>query len=242
MAQEVSKPNLAPSMSSLEKSVGSADWSRWTQNRWLFYDYVRLNPAGTNVVQFFNTPLGQNDPVGLNTKSLEQTNLSEVRSFGRVNFLIKSIRVHIRIPPKARQVAGIVALPNYLAAGTVNPLAYAMEQLSRQGVLVISLGQKEYMDIPQPFIACPPAAGLDIHQVPSIGANLNGSWFQQAVDPNSLYIVKPEQLVEAGQTITAAINFDNANSPVLTNIITGGFTPIVELGLILDGFILRPVQ
>jgi len=233
---------MASSVSALERTAGSADWSRWTQNRWVFYDYVRLNPLGTNRIDFFNAPIGQLDPISATAKSLEQTNINEVRSFGRVSYLIKSIRTHIRIVPKVRQVAGILALPNYLAAGTVNPLAYAMEQLSRQGVLLISLGQKEYFDIPQPFINAPAAFGPDIRQVPAVGANLNGAWFQQQNDPSSMYVVKPEQLVEAGQTIQASMVFENGNTPVLTNIIAGPFTPVVEIGLILDGFILRPVQ
>ena len=234
---------MAPSISALERSAGSADWSRWTQNRWMFYDYVRLNPLGTNIIQFFNAPLGQNDPVSGTVKSMEQTNLNEVRSFGRVSYLIKSIRTHIRIVPKARQAANILADADYLASGAQNPLAYAMDQFARQGVLIISLGQKEYMDIPQPFINCPPAFGLDINQVPANGANINGAWFQQSPDPTGLYSVKPEQMVEAGQTIQASMVFENANTPVLTNLVVAGTaTPVIEIGLILDGFILRPVQ
>lgn len=233
---------LAPSIAALERTAGSADWSRWTQNRWTYYDYVRLNPIGTNSINFFNVPLGQNDPVSNTAKSMEQTNLTEVRSFGRVNYLIKSIRTHIRIMPKTRQPAGISGDADYLASGAQNPLAYAMEQLSRQGVLIISLGQKEYMDIPQPFINCPPAFGLDIQQVPASGINIQGAWFQQDNCPSGVYTVKPEQLVEAGQTIQASMVFENANTPVLTNLIGGATTPVVEIGLILDGFILRPVQ
>lgn len=234
---------LAPSISALERLAGSADWSRWTQNRWVYYDYVRLNPLGTNRIDFFNVPLGQNDPVSGTPKSMEQTNATEVRSFGRVNFLLKSIRTHIRIVPKARQAANILADVDYLASGAQNPLAYTMEQFSRQGVFLLSLGQKEYMDIPQPFINCPPAMGLDICQVPANGANINGAWFQQCPDPEGVYVVKPEQLIEAGQTLQASMVFENANTPVLTNLVVAGTaTPVIEIGLIFDGYILRPVQ
>lgn len=231
-----------PSISALEQRVGSADWSRWTQNRWMFYDYVRLNPLGTNLIPFFNVPIGQNDPVSGTVKSLEQTNVAEVRAFGRVNYLVKSIRTHIRIMPKARQVAGVVALTSLYSTGITNPMTAALETFMRQGMLLITLGQKEYMDIPQPFINCPPAFGLDFHQVPAYGANIFQTWVLQGNDPLDLYSVKPEQLIEAGQTINASMVFENANTPVLTNTITGGFTPVIEVGLILDGFILRPVQ
>jgi hypothetical protein len=233
---------LQPSISALERVAGSADWSRWTQNRWCYYDYVRLNPLGTNLVSFFTTPLGQNDPVSATVKTQEQTNLTEVRSFGRVNFLLKTIRTHIRVLPKARQPAGISADADYLASAAQNPVAYAMEQLCRTGVFILSLGQKEYMDIPQPFINCPPAFGIDVDQVPAIGANLNGALFMQDNSPEGIYNVKPEQLIEAGQTIQASMVFENGNTPVLTNIVGGNTTPVVEIGLIFDGFILRPVQ
>jgi hypothetical protein len=233
---------LAPTITGLERKVGSADWSRWTQNRWMFYDYVRLNPAGTDSINFFNQPLGSNDPVSNTAKSLEQTNLTEVRSFGRVNYIIKSIRTHIRIAPKSRQPAGISGDADFLASGAANPLAYAMEQLAHQGTLLVTLGQKEYMDIPQPFIACPPAAGLEIDQIPANGVAIMTSWFQQSNCSGGLYMVKPEQLIEAGQTIQCNIAFENGNTPVLTNLIGGATTPVVEIGLILDGYILRPVQ
>ena len=233
---------LAPSISALEKTVGSADWSRWTQNRWIYYDYVRLNTLGTNQIQFFNAPLGQNDPVSGTAKTMEQTNLSEVRTFGRVNFLLKSIRTHIRIVPKVRQLAGISGVANYLGGATQNPQAFALENLSRMGVLLISLGQKEYFDIPNPFISAPAAFGLDIHQTPAYGANLQSAWFMQDPSPDGLYVVKPEQLIEAGQTIQAQMVFENGNTPVLTNLIAGTTAPAIEIGLIFDGFILRPVQ
>ena len=231
-----------PSIAALERTAGSADWSRYTQNRWVYYDYVRLNPLGTNLISFFNQPVGSNDPVSATAKTMEQTNLTEVRTFGRSSFLLKAIRTHIRVAPKARQVAGISGDVDYLSSGAQNPVSLLMAQLVRQGLLLILLGKKEYMDIPQPFITCPPAMGVQIDTVPSFGADLATTLFQQHTDPQNLYVVKPEQLIEAGQTIEASMVFDNGNTPVLTNAVGGASTPVVEIGLIFDGFILRPVQ
>jgi len=233
-------------LTALQSSVGSADWSRWTQSRWSFYDYVQLNPLGDTQLQFFNVPVGGTDPnIAGFTKTYEDTNLQEVRSFGRINFLVKQIRVHIRILAKNRQVAGIAALASAVS-NDYTALANYLVQFSQLGVLLITLGQKEYWDIPQPLITCPAGFGLDLIRQ---GANTaavspaESAWLQSASNAESIYTVQPEQLIEAGQTFNAKIQYDNANYPALTNLMTGGtLTPKVQIGLIFDGFLLRPVQ
>lgn len=229
----------------LQSQAGSADWSRWTQNRWSFYDYVQLNPLGDSKLQFFNIPLGQPDPnVQAIVKTYEQTNMNEVRSFGRINFLLKQIRTHIRILPKARQVAGIGALASSIYKDYTALSEYLMAFI-QQGTMLITIGQKEYFDINQPFVTCPPGFGVRIDQHASnTGAVASqASWFQQNPDAESIYTVQPEQLIEAGQTFQVNISYDNANYGALTNLMTGGtLTPKVEVGIILDGFVLRPVQ
>lgn len=232
-------------LNQLQNQAGSADWSRWTQNRWTFYDYVQLNPLGDSKIAFFNIPLGQPDPnVQTIVKTYEQTNMTEVRSFGRINFLLKQIRMHIRILPKVRQVAGIAAL----ASSVYNDYTALTEYLMgfvQQGTLLITIGQKEYFDINQPFITCPPGFGLKIDQhAGNTGALKNqASWFQMSEKAEDIYTVQPEQLIEAGQTFQCQIQYDNANYGALTNLMTGGtLTPKIEVGLIFDGFVLRPVQ
>lgn len=231
-------------LQALQQQAGSADWSRWTQNRWSFYDYVELNPLGDSKLQFFNIPIGQPDPnVPAIVKTYEQTNMQEVRSFGRINFLLKQIRTHIRIIPKARQVSGIVSTADAMTNGYTATNEY-LASFMQQGVLLITLGQKEYFDIPQPFVTCPPGFGLDIT---AHAATLNvmknvSSWTQQNNKPSDIYTVQPEQLIEAGQTFRCEITYDNANYGALTNLFPGSLTPKIEVGLIFDGFVLRPVQ
>ncbi len=232
----------------LQAQSGSADWSRWTQNRWTFYDYAMLAPAGGSKLQFFNIPLGQPDPnVTTYVKSYEDTNLNEVRSFGRINFLLKQIRVHIRILPLARQSAGIRAVGTSLYdAANYALLTDYLLTFSRLGVLLITIGQKEYVDIDQPCITCPPGFGLDIiqHAGNSVATvDSRARWFQQDNCPGSIYTMQPEQLIEAGQNFQTNISYDNANYGALTNLMTGGTTtPLVQVGVLFDGFVLRPVQ
>lgn len=237
----MSNPSLEE-LAQMESQVGSADWSRWTKNRFCYYDYAQLPPAGTNELQLFTVPYGSADPVTTTTKTLEQTNMNESRSFGRVNFLISQIRTHIRVTPKNRQASGISDQTTTIVA-LYTPLMNALLNLSFMGTLVINIGQKEYFDIPQPFITAPPGFGPTILQHGSVlaGAQTQGMWFVQDNNPDSVYRVKPEQLIEAGQTFNVKIAFDNANSPALTTLVNST-TPKVEIGVIFDGYVLRPVQ
>jgi len=228
---------------SLSQSVGSADWSRWTNNRFCFFDYVRYPTAGTTEMQFFAQPQGSTDTyVNTAVKTLEQANFPESRSFGRVGFRVRQIRTHIRILPKNRQAAGISDQTTTITS-LYTPLMAALLDLVIQGTLLINIGQKEFWDLNQPFISCPPGFGNTIlsHGSDTTNSGSQGLWFQQSNDPMAVYTVDPEQLIEAGQTFSARITFDNAASPVLTTLVNST-TPQVEIGLIFEGYVLRPMQ
>lgn len=236
-------PGGVATLNNLQNTVGSADWSRWTNNRFVFYDYVRMPTAGANEIQFFASPVGQNDTYNTAVvKTLEQCNFPESRSFGRVGFRVRQIRTHIRVVPKARQANGIGDQANAIVSLYV-PLMNALANFVHSGTLLINIGQKEFWDLPQPFITCPPGFGPYIIQHGSQTASTlsEGMWFIQDPSPSSVYNVNPEQLIEAGQTFSARITFDNANTPVLTNLVNST-TPAVEIGLLFEGYILRPVQ
>lgn len=236
-------------LSSLQDTVGSADWSRWTNNRFVFYDYVDYPTAGTTEIQFFAQPMGSTDTYNSSkVKTLEQCNFPESRSFGRVGFRMRQIRTHIRVKPKARQVSAISTATNAITSG-YGALMEKLFNLSLQGVLLINIGQKEFWDIGQPFLTCPPGFGPTIldfgGQKTNASSNSQALWYQQDPCSKSVYSVDPEQLIEAGQTFSARIVFDNAASPALTNIYpntSGGATPQVEIGLMFEGYILRPMQ
>jgi hypothetical protein len=230
-------------LGTLSNTVGSADWSRWTNNRFAFYDYVDLPPAGTNEIQFFAAPQGSTDTYNsAKVKTLEQTNMPEARSFGRVGFRVRQIRTHIRIKTKNRQPTGISDQANTIVS-LYTPLMNTLANLVHMGVLLINIGQKEFWDIPQPFITLPPGFGNTIFSYGSQTTNSGsqGLWFQQCSLPSAVYQVNPEQLIEAGQTFSTRITFDNANSPALTTLVNGT-TPQVEIGIIFEGYVLRPMQ
>jgi len=235
---------------SLQQRIGSANWNNWQMTRWTYYDYVRLTNTGVSNVDFFSVPVGGVDPVSTTAKTHEQTNLNKVRTFGQVYFIVQQIRTHIHLLPKQRQNLGATKANTITANYT--PAMVRMFDLLNMGVLQIKIGQKDYFDIPQPFRLCPPGFGINVTE---LGANAGAGsaltdhgnfWFGQDGDIDEVYNLQPPQLVEPEQNIEAKITFDDVVTPTIPN--TGvnlgdnAFAPRIDLGLILDGYVIRPAQ
>lgn len=226
-------------ISQLQNRIGSANWQNWQTHRWQFYDYVRYNVAGVSQLQFFVNPQGAADPVSTNGKSLEETNCPKARSFGQVYFVIQQIRTHIDLLPKSRQATGIKD-QNNLIGNLWSPTMKTLERLSHQGVLNIKIGQKDYYDIDQPFINCPPGFGPQITQHASYANTSPSVWFLQSDRLGDVYNVTPPQMIEPEQTIDLTIDFPNANSPAIAQVNSTDVR--LNIGVILDGYIARPAQ
>lgn len=220
----------------LQKRLGSANFCDWQTQRFQIYDYVRLNPLGTNQISFFNAPIGTVDPVSLAVKNLEQTNVQKSRSFGQMYFICDSIKTHIHFLPKVRQSAELSA--DALVASTATAGMQMLRGLIQSGVLNIKLGAKDYFDIPTPFRFCPPGFGVDVQQyaAPLVGV---AQLTRQSNNPADVYRLTPEQLIEPEQTIEATIDFYVGNTP---NFDALADTPLFNVGLILDGWVARPMQ
>ena len=225
----------------LQGRIGSADWSKWQIHRWQFYDYVRYTAAGVAQLTFFANPLGSTDPVSALAKTLEQTNVPKARTFGQVYFIINQIRTHIMIVPRARQVAAVTNVTDWLFVAAHTALTTLINDLSHQGVLNIKIGQKDYFDIDQPFTNCPPGFGIHINQWCGVTAATAGAVkvFRQSPNAEDVYDVSPPQMVEPEQTIEATIDFPNGNTPSIAGLVG---PPVVDIGLIFDGYIARPAQ
>jgi hypothetical protein len=242
---------------SLQKRFGSADFSRYQVVRGQKYDFCRLLAAGTNSVSFFSNPIGATDPGAGATlfKTLEQTNLVKNASFGQEYFALTQIRTYANFVCQSRQ--GFATGTNFTYRGYTAQTDSAMEKLQtvlNSGVLEISFAQKLYYQIARPFIQCPPGFGIDIQSLASSrdgnaaetqvsGTNWNARPDYRAT---AVYNIDPIQIVEPEIQIQAAINFPNGNTPDFTNsgltTASGNFTPNIELGLIFDGYVIRPSQ
>jgi hypothetical protein len=245
-------------LNSLQRRFGSADFSRYQIVRGQKYDFVRLLAAGTSSVSFFSNPLGASDPgaggAGI-FKTLEQTNLVKNASFGQEYFALTQIRTYANFVPQVRQ--GFTPGTNFAFRGYTALANSAMEKLNdvlHRGVLEISFAQKLYYQISKPFIMCPPGFGIDVS---SLGSSRTGVAAEtQVSDTNwraqpdwraeSVYNIDPIQIIEPEIQIGAVINFPEGNTPDFTNTAlttadaTG--TPSVELGLVFDGYVIRPSQ
>lgn len=252
---------------SLQKRFGSADFSRYQVVRGQKYDFCRLLAGGTNSVSFFSNPIGATDPGAGATlfKTLEQTNLVKNASFGQEYFALTQIRTYANFVCQARQ--GFTTGTNFTYRGYTALLNGAMEQLQtvlNTGVLEISFAQKLYYQIARPFVQCPPGFGIDVQSLassrtgaasgvfpaPSVAFETQVSGTNWLVRPDnratSVYNIDPIQIIEPEIQIQAAIKFPNGNTPNFTNTaldtFNAGQTPAVELGLIFDGYVIRPSQ
>jgi len=242
---------------SLQKRFGSADFSRYQVVRGQKYDFCRLLAAGTNSVSFFSNPIGATDPGAGATlfKTIEQTNLVKNASFGQEYFALTQIRTYANFVCQSRQ--GFTTGTNFTYRGYTALTDSAMEKLQtvlNLGVLEIRFAQKLYYQIARPFVQCPAGFGIDVQ---SLASSRTGNAAEtQAPGTNwlarpdyratAVYNIDPIQIVEPEIQIQAAINFPNGNTPNFTNsaldTANGTQTPAVELGLIFDGYVIRPSQ
>jgi hypothetical protein len=248
---------------SLQKRFGSADFSRYQVVRGQKYDFVRLKTDGTNSVTFFSNPIGAADPSVTNLfKTLEQTNLVKNASFGQEYFALTQIRCFAGFICQSRQ--GFACGTNFTYRGYSALNNGAMEKLQtvlNSGVLEISFAQKLYYQIARPFVQCPPGFGIDIQSLASVRTGTE----PVAVPPaptaqpartnwsarpdyraTSVYNIDPIQIIEPEIQIQAAINFPGGNTPNFgasaLDSADGTQTPAIELGLIFDGYVIRPSQ
>jgi hypothetical protein len=234
----MANPNI---LAVLQSRIGSADWSSWQFHRFIFYDYVRLPATGTNLLTFFANPLGSTDPTSGLAKTLEQTNIVKARSFGQQYFIVQQVRTHVHYLPKSRQGAAVQALTDELYDNVTN-MAPDMINMLNNGVLLITIGQKEYIDIVMPFQQAPPGFGLDIkHHAASLSTAHPVEWIVQSSNLRDVWNVTPPQLVEPEQPIDVQISFPLVNSPTWAAI-TGTTKPNIDVGVLFDGYVARPAQ
>jgi hypothetical protein len=245
-------------LDSLQKRFGSADFSRYQVVRGQKYDFCRLQNGATTAssVSFFSNPIGAADPAAPTVfKTLEQTNLVKNASFGQEYFALTQIRTYANFVAQVRQ--GTAVGKNFVFRGYTARLNSAMEQLQTlmsTGVLEIKFAQKLYYQIARPFVQCPPGFGIDVQ---SLASSRTGNAAEtQVADTNwlvrpdyrgsSVYNIDPIQIIEPEIQIQAALTFPGGNAPSFLDsaLSTGNtaFTPAIELGLIFDGYVIRPSQ
>lgn len=241
-------------INALQARFGSADFTKYQVIRAQKYDFVRYPAAGTTTLSFFSNPIGSQDPNGTN-KTLEQTNLVKSASFGQEFFAVTQLRTWFGLLPKARQAAaGLSGGTSIIYQGytsLANSTMQRFNDLAHRGVLEIKLAQKLYWQIQQPLMTCPAGFGLHVNQIGAAkltaAVRKDNFWVRPNPNASNIFVVDPVQIIEPEIQIEAALQFPDGTSPVFTNTAAGDdnttqATPSVEIGLILDGYTIRPSQ
>lgn len=230
----------------LVDKIGSANWNQWQAQRFQYYDFVRVTNTGalTTQLSFFSNALGSQDPVSATAKTLEQTNLVKPNTFGQVYFVIQQLRTVLRPLVKARQTATTAARTDYCFDQLV--MSIKLRQAFSTGVLNLVIGQKSYFDIQQPFRTCPPGFGLgaDTLVVPfdRTTKTTGNGYVAQSNNLSDVYAMTPPQLIEPEQTFQCTMDFYDLGYNFASTFVASAQNANVEAGIILDGYLFRPVQ
>lgn len=233
-------------LAALQASYGSAIWNQWQVHRWSMYDFIRYPTAGTTSLTFMANPTGTTDPVSGLQKTVEETNLPKSRSFGQVYYLITQVRTDARWLAKSRQATGISDDADVIYTTMTNAMS-ALRNIIARGVLHISFAQKRFYAIDQPLTNCPPGYGIEIfnHSSSYIAAasayTQYSLWNETNTKRDNVYDLVPQQLVEPEVTIDVTIDYPDGTSPALTTLVNG-VSPRLEIGVIFDGYLIRPAQ
>lgn len=229
-------------LSMLQQRDGSANWNTWQIHRWAFWDYVRLTAAGTNQITFFQNALGASDPVSALRKTYEQTNMQKSGTFGQVYYFLKQIRTHVQLLPKARQATAIATDADLLST-TIVSLASPLLQLFRRGVLSFYIGQKLYFEIERPLLAAPPGFGMEVDAigVSNTTTATPNIWAQQSRFERDCWGIDPVQMIEPEQTFNVQIDYPDGNTPSFAGLVNSADVAL-NIGVILEGYIVRPAQ
>jgi hypothetical protein len=226
----------------LQKNYGSANYSSWQSLRKQFYSFVQYTAAGLNQYNFFGFAV-----TGAAGQNKQFTNMPKAGSFGQNHFLLKSIQCSYYLH---------AAVDTWTVASALdvnNAAADFLHGFAQAGVFQLTIGSKQYAQIPRPFLYCPPADG----SVQNVDAKHIDFTLTEAT-PNTMnvvemlvshadlnrnasnrYLVDPSILIEAEQAFTAEIDYPSGVIPLIS---TGKLTTNFYIGVIFDGILFRPVQ
>jgi hypothetical protein len=232
-------------INAIQEKYGTFDPSKMQVQRWQYYDNIGLSTTPVNRLTFFSNPIGSYDSVLTRNKTLEETN---IRRSGELDeaFVIMAVKTEIAIAPITRQATAVQNVTTTVVQG-YTPLNAALRNLYYRGIFSVNYGQKNYIQIEQPFQMCPPGFGPSIKTIGAVGAGAfvpTSNWLRPSNDPRDVYQMTPPIMVEKGQTFSANIDFPTAGylTPDISGITIGGSTVSVLIGVTFDGYVLRPIQ
>ena len=217
---------------SLQRRFGTARWNNYSYNNWTYYSYQDYPSAGASSLQFF-----QNTPSGAFTK--QDTNMQTAGQFdGGYFFLVAALRLDIM--PITREDVTV------FAGDDADSLCSDMlAGFCQAGVLKWQINQTNYLTIPVPFLAAPPAAGQQDYQnrgfvgaTPTITAP---PWVSLNDRREGIMIIDPQVLLEPSQSFQISLEFQRGVIPIIaTDVVANDTTDRLRVGVKLDGIVFRP--
>lgn len=155
-----------PSRAELDNyNVNLSGWEAITQS---LYDSAAYAAAGTTILTFFQTPIGQGTGFGGGSKTLEDTNMVSAGQVpANIEFLIESLEVNFE--PTTPTVVGNLSNPAVVdTAASVAALINDAWFFYRTGYLVLTIGSKPYLQ-EAPLMRFPPKAYFNLHAATALG-------------------------------------------------------------------------
>lgn len=227
----------------VQAQYGVIDYNNWQDVRWTFEDWVTYPEAGASVLNFFgNIP-------GVGGATTYTTNMVKQGSFGQQHFLIKSIGVGIRIKSN-----DLTLFDGSDASTLASDYLLGFVQA---GLLTYSIGARPFASIPKPFMYAPQPgsqpfvkpAGLTSLTATETGATatmatvVSDTPFVRQINlKQNIWRTDPQLFVAAEQQFTAQIGFPSGLVPIIGTGITDDTTNPLQVGVILDGVLIRPKQ
>jgi len=118
-------------------------------------------------------------------------------------------------------------------------------ELQRRGVLTISRGFKEELQIQSPFLRAPAGFGVDIDQHTASFISAGSAWTKAATwvtndnDESNVWNQTPPLIFGPNEQFSVRIDWPDGAGPVFTTLVDG-VSPAVNLKVLFDGYLVQP--
>jgi hypothetical protein len=208
---------------------------------WSFIDYAN----GNSLYTFFGSALGDTQ-----TPNLQRTNIPVQGSFGTSSFLIKSIRTNLYVPSNATfGIDYAAATTTYNTDATSGLWADLVNGFVQAGIMKLTVGAKDFVTIPKPFLYAPPADGrsnltiqryLGDTSTPLL--SVNAPYAELHRQAENVYMVDPELYLDFQENFRVTIEYPAGAVTRIGTTSLPSTAGSLYVGVILDGVEFRPVQ
>lgn len=225
----------------LQRKYGSANFAQWQGIRKQFYSFVQYPTAGQGEFSLFGSAIS-------GTINRQLTNMPKAGSFGQQHFQLKAVRTGFFLSD--------LKLTSYASTDATTFYSDISNGPFQAGVLELIVGNQQKLQVPKPFLYCPPADG----QANTKAAGVRALTLTEAT-PNTLatfdsyqpiaelsagksnlFRVDPNIIIEAEQNFQVFIKYPSGLIPITASSVVNDTTNPLYIGVILDGIVFRPVQ